>query len=482
MHSNVSLVLYWLPSEIMDTTQDSPISLDYSFPGLPPFIISQISNLPSGILVDQIWQALNLSIHNLNVWLNNGSMNLLHSKVQLGILWTLTISSRDKSMSVRIIGQWEDVIWKITELAKCWLPCNNFNLDSLDFTPVKPWILTIFSDPEFCHNPHLRLEMLRFVGMWPETYLEDATSGMQAAAGLVSTCVYMKLDHLMPGVSHVSLFYALKSVLKSLNKYGHLDTVAAAAVDQVKGLKVGPEASFFNHLAELLKQKPEAMLTGYQSGNHYYSEWYTVSVFVEMMHLYRMLVFTTPTAYGVPGLAQAAAGFLVTLTSSIVTMWAALKHKNGHDFKCHVAMLDDIYKEVSTQEKFTYFYQSLVRDHAQYLSVFNQQAADFGCSFNYFPVPCQESSSEFPEEFMDSVTQAMMEAPVLLHSSRTVIDESTLVHLLLESPFDPFSRRPLDHSSFSRLPHLQAEILARRNAQDFLEVQNGPKRRRLSTL
>lgn len=56
-----------------------------------------------------------------------------------------------------------------------------------------------------------------------------------------------------------------------------------------------------------------------------------------------------------------------------------------------------------------------------------------------------------------------MESPVLLHSSKMVVDDSTLVHLLLVSPSDPFTRCPLDIGSYSRLPNLQADIAAWRN-------------------
>nr|XP_045591250.1 E4 ubiquitin-protein ligase UFD2-like [Procambarus clarkii]XP_045591252.1 E4 ubiquitin-protein ligase UFD2-like [Procambarus clarkii] len=330
----------------------------------------------------------------------------------------------------------------------------------------------MFCDHEACPNPHLRVELLHLIGMWPETYLQDAASGMQAAAGLVNTSHYITLDHLMSGYLHASLFDPLKNVLDSLNKWGHLDGVAAAAVDQVRKLKIGTEAYFFNNLVHLFKQMVEATLAEYRAGINKMCSCIegNLCTFNEILHIYKMLVDTTPTAYGVPGLAQVAAEFLVTLTDSAVTVCSALQLKDSKRSKYSkelVADLGDIYQKISVEERFTSVFQILKRDHAQQFSHLSKQTTDF-CFFHYLSESRQESSEAVPEEFVDSVTQVVMEAPVLLLSSKMVIDESTLVRLLLESASDPFTRHPLVHGSFSRLPHLQADILAWKNTRSAL--------------
>ncbi|XP_069170071.1 ubiquitin conjugation factor E4 A-like [Procambarus clarkii] len=180
-----------------------------------------------------------------------------------------------------------------------------------------------------------------------------------------------------------------------------------------------------------------------------------------------MLVDTTPTAYGVPGHAQVAAEFLVTLTDSAVTVCSALQLKDSKRSKELVADLGDIYQKISVEERFIYVFQILKRDYAQQFSHLSKQTTDF-CFFHYLSVSRQESLEAVPEEFVDSVTQVVMEAPVLLLSSKMVIDESMLVRLLLESASDPFTCHPLVHGSFSRLPHLQADILARKNTRRAL--------------
>ncbi|XP_045596417.1 ubiquitin conjugation factor E4 A-like [Procambarus clarkii] len=142
-----------------------------------------------------------------------------------------------------------------------------------------------------------------------------------------------------------------------------------------------------------------------------------------------------------------------------------LQLKDGKDSEYYndlVADLNDIYQKISVEDRFMYVSQILKRDHAEQFSHLSTQTTDFSF-FQQFSVSREESSEVVPEEFIDSVTQAVMEAPVMLHSSKMVVDESTLVRLLLESASDPFTRHPLVHGSYSRLPHLQADILAWRN-------------------
>ncbi|XP_069170072.1 ubiquitin conjugation factor E4 A-like [Procambarus clarkii] len=177
-----------------------------------------------------------------------------------------------------------------------------------------------------------------------------------------------------------------------------------------------------------------------------------------------MLVDTTPTAYGVPGHSQVAAEFLVTLTDSALQLKDSKRSKYSKEL---VADLGDIYQKISVEERFIYVFQILKRDHAQQFSHLSKQTTDF-CFFHYLSVSRQESLEAVPEEFVDSVTQVVMEAPVLLLSSKMVIDESMLVRLLLESASDPFTCHPLVHGSFSRLPHLQADILAWKNTRRAL--------------
>ena len=50
---------------------------------------------------------------------------------------------------------------------------------------------------------------------------------------------------------------------------------------------------------------------------------------------------------------------------------------------------------------------------------------------------------EVPEEFMDPLMAEIMKDPVILPSSRTVMDRSTIRSHLLSDPNDPYNRMPL---------------------------------------
>ena len=55
----------------------------------------------------------------------------------------------------------------------------------------------------------------------------------------------------------------------------------------------------------------------------------------------------------------------------------------------------------------------------------------------------EEDMGEIPEEFQDPVMFTLMEDPVILPTSRTTIDRSTIRSHLLSDPVDPFNRVPL---------------------------------------
>ncbi|KAK4538435.1 hypothetical protein CDCA_CDCA17G4460 [Cyanidium caldarium] len=71
-----------------------------------------------------------------------------------------------------------------------------------------------------------------------------------------------------------------------------------------------------------------------------------------------------------------------------------------------------------------------------------------------------EQLGQAPEEFLDPIMATVMRDPVLLPSSRQVVDRATIVRHLLSDPHDPFNRQPL--SADEVLP--QAELKARIHA------------------
>lgn len=54
--------------------------------------------------------------------------------------------------------------------------------------------------------------------------------------------------------------------------------------------------------------------------------------------------------------------------------------------------------------------------------------------------------SDAPEEFKDALMDHLMEDPVILPSSKKVVDRAIIVRHLLNSQMDPFNRQPLNES------------------------------------
>ncbi|PVU91111.1 hypothetical protein BB561_004564 [Smittium simulii] len=65
---------------------------------------------------------------------------------------------------------------------------------------------------------------------------------------------------------------------------------------------------------------------------------------------------------------------------------------------------------------------------------------------------------DIPEEFLDPIMYTIMEDPVLLPTSQTIIDFKTIKGYLLTDPRDPFNRKPLQISQVEHLPDLKAQI------------------------
>ena len=74
--------------------------------------------------------------------------------------------------------------------------------------------------------------------------------------------------------------------------------------------------------------------------------------------------------------------------------------------------------------------------------------------------------ADMPDEFADPIMATLMRDPVILPSSRAVVDRPTIARHLLTDPNDPFNRQPLKLEDL--IPHdelkkkIDAWIAARR--------------------
>lgn len=70
----------------------------------------------------------------------------------------------------------------------------------------------------------------------------------------------------------------------------------------------------------------------------------------------------------------------------------------------------------------------------------------------------EEELGDIPEEYQDALMFTLMKDPVLLPSSKTVVDRSTIVSHLLSENFDPFNRSHLTIDMVIPMPELKQKI------------------------
>jgi len=83
------------------------------------------------------------------------------------------------------------------------------------------------------------------------------------------------------------------------------------------------------------------------------------------------------------------------------------------------------------------------KEEADGLFLFNTSKSDLG---------------EAPDEFLDPLTSEVMEDPVMLPSSKNIVDRDVIVRHLLNEKNDPFNRAPLEVSMLVPQPELKARI------------------------
>jgi len=84
----------------------------------------------------------------------------------------------------------------------------------------------------------------------------------------------------------------------------------------------------------------------------------------------------------------------------------------------------------------------------------------------------EEDLGEVPDEFLDPLMATVMRDPVLLPSSRTIVDRSTIKSHLLSDATDPYNRMSLTIEQVIPVPELKARIddfLVQRRAKKTLE-------------
>ena len=75
-----------------------------------------------------------------------------------------------------------------------------------------------------------------------------------------------------------------------------------------------------------------------------------------------------------------------------------------------------------------------------------------------------------PEEFIDPITTQIMSYPVLLPSSRVIVDRSTIETHLLSDPTDPFNRTKLTIEMLVSVEDLKLKIDEYKKSKGFNNI------------
>ena len=70
----------------------------------------------------------------------------------------------------------------------------------------------------------------------------------------------------------------------------------------------------------------------------------------------------------------------------------------------------------------------------------------------------EEAMEDAPDEFLDPLLYSVMDDPVILPTSNTIIDRSTILQHLLNDSTDPFNREHLTPDMLQPATELKARI------------------------
>ncbi|ROT79676.1 hypothetical protein C7M84_001598 [Penaeus vannamei] len=276
---------------------------------------------------------------------------------------------------------------------------------------LKAWLAEAVTRRDLCPNNNLRLQLLRFLEMWSDADFRDF--GEKVAEGVVSLGACLRVEHLIPGF-YSSLTPPLTNVLQRLQRTGHALMTLMMLDRALRILQILTSAD------------------------------------------------AVRAAFASPGLAQVLAAVLVRVTRMGVGDVGGLLDADRVRYKDILFKVGKIlasFRAAGAPGRHTVL-DVLRRDHGAHVALVAAKLEQVGLSLPDLPPPDADAEEAFPEEFVDSVTQDLMEAPVRLGSSGMVVDEATLIHLQLVKPLDPFTRRPLALDTHARLPLLQERLRA----------------------
>lgn len=381
------------------------------------------------------------------------------ARARLGLAAAEAVAKRNPE---NLSGCWEDVVWRFLSLAWDWDP----DLDGqvvMSETFVK-WILNVLNSTSLCPNPHLRLEMIRFMEIMPPDTFNIEDIGQRAITGIMDACCNLELEHLMPSPTRPSLTMPIINVLRILHSQGHLEFAAEEANSLLRELQVGTISRCLANILELSGEMSQQVKEMYRVDA--WDEAMTVMMLNRSLSLLEICSALPPfrSTCQHPGLVQYAASSLITMVDAVVSC-SSIQHTPKKQAILDVlARLDSLIASLAVpsndidNEQLRTVWIVAQKDHSWRLKDVHDMLHMFCIKLYNLPKALEDADDCVPE-FEDKVTHCTMVSPVKLGTSGEVVDEASLVHLLLEKePRDPFTRKPLDTAKHIRLPELKAQI------------------------
>lgn len=250
---------------------------------------------------------------------------------------------------------WQPSVRSMLECFDGWQVDQDQSRDDLErqSSTLKQWIFKMMQDPEYCSDVSLRLHMVSLVCLWSDNEIRDAVNMGEVRHGLISLCSLNKLDSFLPSFGLPSKVLShFVQVLFNLQRWGHLNVVSAAAIEQAQIDHVGPETLCLMRIVELAADvavEARHMDRSTRSGVHE-----VLFLMSNVMALLSVLLMSRPLLSAFEGscLAESAAASLVKTTGAVLaTMPTTHPNEDLEDFVHILTVMDIMMFSVNTRDE-----------------------------------------------------------------------------------------------------------------------------------
>lgn len=357
--------------------------------------------------------------------INRGTMRNI---AFLAVLVMELLSERARTRAALLVEEWVSRMWAAVQLAVFITPDMK---PLLRQTPATiRWLKQMFLNEDQCPNPRLRLQMIRYMPLWPD----NEVRGFFITAlplELAKLTAHLSLGDLLP-VTRPSLSASIVWLLKTCSYHGCLNILSTLCLLQVSQLRLSHETNFFCRLVRLQGEKAKSLR--YMCLNGTRNRLVVLEEFAHLLETLKVLM-THPSCMGVfhvPGLTQVGSKALAVATVNLYRC-SFMLGPTEEKFKRLILTLEVTYMKIRLGCKPVL--TDMARRHKALLSRIACISREVEVPLPGLPEPLLDERELFhcPDRFRDAITGEIMQNPVRVLSScfgsRMSVDLSTLVGL-----------------------------------------------------